>query len=65
MVVTVAAKDREHSSGGRQRLGAMSKQGNTLLRYLWLNGDARGRAGSRVEALLSAQTGAERAIGTL
>jgi transposase len=23
----------EHSSGGRQRLGAMSKQGNTLLRY--------------------------------
>ena len=26
---------REHSSGGRQRLGAMSKQGNTLLRYLW------------------------------
>jgi transposase len=25
----------EHSSGGRQRLGAMSKQGNTLLRYLW------------------------------
>ena len=26
---------REHSSGGKQRLGAMSKQGNTLLRYLW------------------------------
>ena len=25
----------EHSSGRRQRLGAMSKQGNTLLRYLW------------------------------
>ena len=25
----------EHSSGGRQRLGAMSKQGNTLLAYLW------------------------------
>ena len=25
----------EHSSGGRQRLGGMSKQGNTLLRYLW------------------------------
>jgi transposase len=25
----------EYSSGGRQRLGAMSKQGNTLLRYLW------------------------------
>jgi transposase len=26
---------REHSSGGRQRLGALSKQGNSLLRYLW------------------------------
>lgn len=26
----------EHSSGGRQRLGALSKQGNTLLRYLWV-----------------------------
>ena len=25
----------EHSSGRRQRLGAMSKQGNTLLHYLW------------------------------
>ena len=25
----------EHWSGGRQRLGAMSKQGNALLRYLW------------------------------
>jgi transposase len=25
----------EYSSGGRQRLGAMSKQGNTLLGYLW------------------------------
>ena len=25
---------REHSSGGRQRLGAISKQGNTLLRWL-------------------------------
>ncbi len=25
----------EHSSGGRQRLGALSKQGNALVRYLW------------------------------
>ena len=25
----------EHSSGRRQRLGAMSKQGNALVRYLW------------------------------
>ncbi len=26
---------REHSSGGRQRLGGLSKQGNPLLRFLW------------------------------
>jgi transposase len=26
----------EHSSGGRQKLGALSKQGNPLLRYLWV-----------------------------
>jgi len=26
---------REHSSGGRQRLGRLSKQGNPLLRFLW------------------------------
>ena len=25
----------EHSSGGRQRLGALTKQGNALLRFLW------------------------------
>ncbi len=25
----------EHSSGRRQRLGAMSKEGNALVRYLW------------------------------
>ena len=25
----------EHSSGGQQRLGALSKQGNALVRYLW------------------------------
>lgn len=25
----------EHSSGGRQRFGALSKQGNPLLRFLW------------------------------
>jgi transposase len=25
----------EHSSGGRQRLGALSKQGNALLRFMW------------------------------
>jgi transposase len=26
---------REHSSGGRQRLGGLSKRGNPLLRFLW------------------------------
>ena len=26
---------REHSSGGRQRFGKISKQGNSLLRFLW------------------------------
>jgi len=26
---------REHSSGGRQRFGGLSKQGNPLLRFLW------------------------------
>src|SRR5207249_9045291 len=26
---------REYSSGQRQRLGALTKQGNSLLRYLW------------------------------
>ena len=25
----------EHTSGKRQRLGKLSKQGNSLLRYLW------------------------------
>ncbi|MFY9729853.1 MAG: transposase [Candidatus Acidiferrales bacterium] len=25
----------EHSSGGRQRVGGLSKQGNPLLRFLW------------------------------
>jgi transposase len=27
---------RENSSGGRQRLGGLSKQGNPLLRFLWV-----------------------------
>jgi transposase len=27
---------REYSSGGRQRLGGLSKQGNPLLRFLWV-----------------------------
>jgi transposase len=39
----------EHSSGRRQRLGAMSKQGNTLLRYLWCEA-AMHAEGGRVRA---------------
>jgi transposase len=36
---------REYSSGGRQRLGGLSKQGNPLLRFLW--GEAGAHAVSR------------------
>jgi transposase len=32
---------REHSSGGRQRLGAISKQGNTMMRWLLVEGAHR------------------------
>jgi transposase len=32
---------REHSSGGRQRLGAISKQGNSMLRWLLVEGAHR------------------------
>jgi transposase len=39
----------EHSSAGRQRLGAMSKQGNALLRFLWC--EAVGHAVSKDEQL--------------
>jgi transposase len=50
----------EHSSGRRQRLGAMSKQGNALLRYLWCEAamHAVGRD-PELKRFLSAQTGAE------
>jgi transposase len=34
---------REYSSGPRQRLGGLSKQGNPLLRFLW--GEAGAHAG--------------------
>ena len=51
----------ERSSGRRQRLGKLSKEGNALVRYLW--GEATIHAGatrSGVETLLPAQTDAER-----
>jgi transposase len=34
LVSYLGLNPREHSSGGRQRLGAISKQGNTMLRWL-------------------------------
>lgn len=40
---------REHSSGGRQKLGAISKQGNTLLRTLLVEG---GQTACRCDAEL-------------
>jgi transposase len=40
---------REYSSGGRQRLGGLSKQGNPLLRFLW--GEAGAHAVRRDPAL--------------
>src|SRR6202451_1530734 len=43
---------REYSSGGRQRLGGLSKQGNPLLRFLWGGGGgARARRGAGVGPL--------------
>jgi len=35
MATYIGMISSEHSSGERQRLGAMSKQRNTLLHYLW------------------------------
>jgi transposase len=46
---------REYSSGERQRLGGLSKQGNPLLRFLWGEAGARRTPGSRVEAFLPPQ----------
>lgn len=50
----------EYSSGGRQWLGGLSKQGNALLRFCLVRGsDARRTPRSRLEALLPAQAVAE------
>jgi transposase len=38
LVSYVGLNPREHSSGGKQRLGAISKQGNTMLRWLLVEG---------------------------
>jgi transposase len=46
----------EYSSGGRQRLGGLSKQGNPLLRFLWCEAAAHAvRPGPGVAAFLSPQ----------
>ena len=52
----------EHSSGKRQRLGKLSKEGNSqLLRYLWIEATLQcSGQGPRTEAFLSAQAGTER-----
>ena len=47
----------EHSSGKRQRLGKLTKQGNSLLRYLWAEATLHAVAErSGVATVLSAQT---------
>jgi transposase len=52
---------REYSSGQRQRLEAMTKQGNSLLRYLWTEaGDAYRTKRPGAEAILSPQAHPER-----
>ncbi len=52
---------KEYSSGGRQRLGGLSKQGNPLLRFLWGEaGGARRTSGPGVEAFLPPQISPER-----
>ena len=51
---------RENSSGGRQRLGGLSKQGNPLLRFLWCEAAAHAvRRDPELAAVLSAQISAE------
>jgi transposase len=50
----------EYSSGNRQRLGGLSKQGNPLLRFLWGGGrHACGAARSRAATLLPTQAAPE------
>jgi transposase len=51
----------EHTSGKRQRLGKLTKQGNSLLRYLWTEATMHAvEKPSGTEALLSAQAHPER-----
>ena len=50
---------REYSSGTRQRLGALSKQGNPFLRFLWCEAAAHAVRRDPDLALLSTEGGAE------
>src|SRR5215831_1540652 len=51
---------RERSSGARQRLGALTKQGSPLLRFVWGEAGAHAaRPRSRLTTILSPQVGAE------
>ena len=53
----------EHTSGKRQRLGKLTKEGNSLLRYLWTENrsdDPCGSERSGAETLLSSQAYPER-----
>jgi transposase len=43
LVSYLGLNPREHSSGGRQKLGSISKQGNPLLRGFWSKPDTRRR----------------------
>ena len=52
---------REYSSGKQQRLGALSKQGNPLVRFLWCEAAGHaGATGSRPAPLLLSENRAER-----
>jgi transposase len=46
---------REYSSGGRRRLGGLSKQGNPLLRFLWGEAGAHAAPGIRLWIMLRDQ----------
>ena len=51
----------EYSSGDRQRLGKLTKQGNPLLRFLWCEAAIHAvRRDAALGPLLSTQTAAER-----
>jgi len=52
---------REYSSGGRQRLGGLSKQGNPLLRFLWGEAGAHAsRKDPKLQRFLPSQINPER-----